>query len=119
MRVLILVVALAVLPVAAGAQAARSISAPVSSMPTGVEIRMQQANGPTVQSAAVGIQLAPSPFLMGAKPRRRSGVDHNVALMIVGVGAMVAGSFMNGTAGTVFIVGGAVVGLYGLFNYVQ
>ena len=35
--------------------------------------------------------------------------------MVVGGGAMVAGSFMDGEPGTFFIVGGALVALYGLF----
>jgi hypothetical protein len=39
--------------------------------------------------------------------------------MVVGGGAMVAGSFMDGDPGTFFIVGGAVVLLYGLYQLVQ
>ena len=39
--------------------------------------------------------------------------------MVVGGGAMVAGSFMDGTPRTLFIVGGAVVLLYGLYQLVQ
>jgi hypothetical protein len=39
--------------------------------------------------------------------------------MVVGGGAMVAGSFMNGDPATFFIVGGAVVLLYGLYQLVQ
>lgn len=83
---------------------------------------MHTASGPTIESAALGIRIIPSNAAAAsnnAKARRGSGVDHNVALMIVGAGAMVAGSFINGTAGTIFLVGGAVVGLYGLFTLLQ
>jgi hypothetical protein len=39
--------------------------------------------------------------------------------MVVGVGAMIAGSFIKGTAGTVFVVGGALIALYGLYNFLE
>ena len=41
------------------------------------------------------------------------------AMMVVGVAALVAGAIIGGTAGTVVMVGGAVVGLMGLYNYLQ
>lgn len=39
--------------------------------------------------------------------------------MVVGGGAMVAGTFMDGDPRTFFIVGGALVALYGLYLLVQ
>lgn len=123
MRVLIIgLIALAFVPMAASAQSARSGAIPAGSVQTGLEIRVHPATGPTIEAAAVGIRPAPSSVAAASsesKARRRSGVNHNVALMIVGVGAMVAGSFIDGTAGTIFLVGGAVIGLYGLFNFLQ
>lgn len=41
----------------------------------------------------------------------------NVALMIVGGAALVVGSLVDGDSGTIIMVGGAVVGLIGLFRY--
>lgn len=123
MRVLILsLIVSAIVPITGSAQTMRNAAIPVSSAQPGSEMRTRAGSGPTIESAAVGIRLAPSNVAAAsseAKARRRSGVNHNVALMIVGVGAMVAGSFIDGTAGTVFLVGGAVIGLYGLFNFVQ
>jgi hypothetical protein len=123
MRVLILsLIAFAIVPMTGSAQI-RGGGIPVSSAQSGSEIRLHDAaSGPTIEAAAVGIRLAPTNIVAASgkpKAQRRSGVNHNVALMIVGVGAMVAGSVIDGTAGTIFLVGGAVVGLYGLFNFLQ
>lgn len=122
MRVLILsLLAMAIIPTRAASQAAVSSPASLSPVRSGSNTQVGAAKGPTIESAAVGIRLAPSNVaaVSSQSRRRRSGIDHNVTLMIVGVGAMVAGSFIDGTAGTVFLVGGAVIGLYGLFNFLQ
>ena len=42
-----------------------------------------------------------------------------VALMIVGGAALLAGALIEGDAGRVFMVGGAVIGLIGLYQYLQ
>jgi len=41
------------------------------------------------------------------------------ALMIVGGAGLLVGAIVGGTAGTVIMVGGSVVGLIGLWNYVK
>jgi len=41
------------------------------------------------------------------------------AMMIVGVAALVAGAIIGDTPGTVIMVGGAVIGLVGLYDYLQ
>lgn len=41
------------------------------------------------------------------------------AMMVVGVAALVAGAVIGGTPGTIVMVGGAVIGLVGLYNYLQ
>lgn len=110
-------IALAIVPVAGHAQTARSGAAPISSA-----TQIHVANGPTIQSAAIGIQRAPANVATASslsKAPRRSAAQHNVALVVVGAGAMVAGSFIDGTAGTMFMVGGAIIGLYGLFHLLQ
>ena len=40
-------------------------------------------------------------------------------MMIVGGAALIAGGFIGGAAGTLIMVGGAVLGLYGLYDYLQ
>jgi hypothetical protein len=79
--------------------------------------------GPTLQSASVGFRvdnrnvdgarnLATAPLL-----QRHQGQD--VALMAVGVGAMIVGAFVGDTAGTVMVIGGAAVALFGLYHYLE
>src|SRR5205085_1227078 len=41
------------------------------------------------------------------------------AMMIVGGAALIAGGFIGGAAGTLIMVGGAVLGLHGLYDYLQ
>ncbi len=41
------------------------------------------------------------------------------AMMVVGVAALIAGAIIGGTPGTLIMVGGTVVGLVGLYDYLQ
>jgi hypothetical protein len=43
----------------------------------------------------------------------------NKALMIVGVSGLIVGGIVGGHSGTVIMVGGTVVGLIGLWNYLK
>ncbi|MDQ6871301.1 MAG: hypothetical protein M3037_04740 [Gemmatimonadota bacterium] len=99
--------AIAVLPATSSAQR----SAPLKSQ------------GPTVQAAAVGFRLndakadASRKVSSTALVQRHQGQD--VALMAVGVGAMIAGALIGSTAGTIIIIGGAGMALYGLYHYLE
>lgn len=99
--------ALALIPAASGAQQ--------SAKPL--------AKGPTLQAAAVGFRIAEtkvdaSTKVTAAQIRRGQGQD--VALMAVGVGAMIVGALIdNNTASTIFIIGGGAVALYGLYKYLE
>jgi hypothetical protein len=80
------------------------------------------ATGPTIQTAAVGfrvneVKVDASTKVTAAPIRRGAGQD--VALMVVGVGAMIAGALIGDTAGTIIIIGGAGMALYGLYNYLE
>ena len=81
------------------------------------------AKGPTVQAAAVGFRVSESKVdastNVTAAPiiRRHQGQD--VALMAVGVGAMIAGALIGDTAGTIIIIGGAAMALFGLYHYLE
>ena len=96
--------ALAIIPAASGAQQAEKTS------PT----------GPTLQAAAVGFRMsdaAANRNSVAAVVRPHAGQD--VAMMAVGVGAMIVGALVHGTAGTIIIIGGAGVALYGLYHYLE
>jgi uncharacterized membrane protein YiaA len=51
--------------------------------------------------------------------RSSSQGSRNPAMMIVGGAALVVGAVIGGQAGTIVMVGGAVIGLVGLWNYLQ
>ena len=98
--------ALAILPAASSAQ---------QPAPSSVK-------GPTLQAAAVGFRVNEAKVDASTKAtvapiRRHEGQD--VALMVVGVGAMIVGALVHDTAGTIIIIGGAGMALYGLYNYLE
>ena len=41
------------------------------------------------------------------------------ALMVVGVAGLLVGAIIGGTPGTIIMIGGAVIGLKGLYDYLQ
>lgn len=80
------------------------------------------AVGPTARGAAVGVRaIAPAStdraLLAGVQQGRNVG--QSKALMIVGGAALVAGLIIGDDAGALLAVGGAVVGLYGLYQFVR
>lgn len=73
-----------------------------------------------VRAVPVGVQAstdANRPLVVNADTR--VGAGQNVALMGVGAAALVIGAVVGGTGGTLLAVGGAVVGLYGLYRFLQ
>jgi len=104
--------ALAMLPATSNAQRPAQTSRPTQT----------SASGPTVQAASVGFRVneakvdASTKVTAVAVPRHQG---QDVALMVVGVGAMIAGALIGDTAGTIIIIGGAGMALYGLYNYLE
>lgn len=52
-------------------------------------------------------------------PMYREKTSRSVALMVVGGAALIVGSIVDGDSGTIIMVGGAVIGLYGLWTYLK
>ena len=76
--------------------------------------------GPTVDAARVAASEPRSHELtVTSAAQRRAGLGQPVALMVVGGAALLAGLIIGDDAGTVIAVGGALVGLYGLYEYLQ
>ena len=76
--------------------------------------------GPTVDAARAGVRPETSKELkVSSAAQRRAGLGQPVALMVVGGAALLTGLIIGGDAGTVIAVGGALVGLYGLYEYLQ
>jgi xanthine dehydrogenase iron-sulfur cluster and FAD-binding subunit A len=90
---------------------------------SGAQQTAQSLKGPTVQSAAVGFRVdaakvdASTKVTLAPLVRRHQGQD--VALMAVGVGAMIAGALIGDTPGTIIIIGGAAMALFGLYHYLE
>jgi hypothetical protein len=72
--------------------------------------------GPSTSSARVAAHAistssdAPAVF-QNKKPKR------SVALMIVGGAALIVGAVIGDDAGTIVMLGGAAIGLYGLYRF--
>lgn len=79
--------------------------------------------GPTLQAAAVGFRVnevkVDASTKVTAAQVRRGAAGQDVALMVVGVGAMIVGALVGDTAGTIILIGGAAMALYGLYNYLE
>ncbi len=77
--------------------------------------------GPTMQSASVAARPVASDARALPAPDvpRRNSMGQPVALMAVGAAALIGGSLAGGNAGHVIAVGGLIVGLYGLYLYLQ
>ena len=76
--------------------------------------------GPTADAARVAVSQPTSHELkISSAAQRRAGLGQPVALMVVGGAALLTGLIIGDDAGTVIAVGGALVGLYGLYEYLQ
>ena len=79
--------------------------------------------GPTLQAAAVGFRVnevkVDASTKVTAAQVRRGAAGQDVALMVVGVGAMIVGALVGDTAGTIILIGGAAMALYGLYHYLE
>ncbi|HVT40873.1 MAG TPA: hypothetical protein VHE78_17670 [Gemmatimonadaceae bacterium] len=73
---------------------------------------------PVAQNLAVGVRavaVQPAPLPVP----RRSDTSHNRALMIVGGVTLLVGAVIGGDPGTIIMIGGGVIGIYGLYKYLQ
>jgi hypothetical protein len=74
------------------------------------------ATGPTIDAASISPRLH-SDAARTTHSMRRPSRGSGVGLMIFGGAALVTGLIIGDDAGTVIAVGGALVGLYGLYVY--
>ena len=105
-------------PVAASPTAASQALAP--STPKADVAAPKSGAGPTVDAARAGVTQESSQELkVSNAAQRRRGLGQPIALMVVGGAALLAGLIIGDDAGTVIAVGGALIGLYGLYEYLQ
>ena len=98
--------------------AAQSLTAmPIAANVTATPVQQQQV-GPTIAALTVGVRNV-VPATTQTPQRGSAGLGQNEALMIVGGAAILVGAVVGGDAGDIFMIGGAIVGLYGLYKYLQ
>jgi len=117
-----------------GAQEAASPAAELAARPmpadsaAGLQAAPPQAArkgaAPTLAGASVGVRsrsLAPDAAVAGeaAEAAYRRAFSQSQVLMIVGGAAFLTGAIIGDDAGTIVMIGGAAVGLYGLYLYLQ
>jgi hypothetical protein len=94
----------------------------VTAQPIAASTSAASVSQPSVATAPVGVtrSMAIAPV---AIPAQSLSAGENVgktrAMMGVGLAAIVIGIIVGGDIGTIFLVGGAVVGLLGLYRYMQ
>ncbi len=93
-------------------------SVPVVPVTTESAAMPAAASGPAMNAASVGVRAtsaaAEAPAAAAAAPSGQS-----TALMIVGGAAVLTGIVIGNGAGYAISVAGAVIGLYGLYKYLQ
>ena len=79
------------------------------------------AGGPRVELTATAMHKTAviSRDAALAASTRNQGLGRPVALMVVGGGALLAGLIIGNDVGTVIAIGGLVIGLIGLYQYLQ
>lgn len=78
------------------------------------------AAGPRVLRAGITAPVAIRSGLASPQGSEDNvSVGRNVAMMGVGVAAIVVGSLIGGDGGTIIAIGGGVIGLIGLYRYLR
>ncbi|HUX33097.1 MAG TPA: hypothetical protein VMV51_04430 [Gemmatimonadaceae bacterium] len=73
--------------------------------------------GPVLQPAAVSVRTNTAPAAM--LPAQYGDNSQNVALMVVGGAGLIVGAVIGGRSGTIVMLGSGILGLVGLFRYLQ
>ena len=96
------------------------VSAPTVMATADSTVNDARPAGPTADAARVAVSQPTSHELkVSSAAQRRRGLGQPIALMVVGGAALLTGLISGDAAGTVIAVGGALVGLSGLYEYLQ
>ncbi len=72
---------------------------------------------PTIDNSIVGIRVKTVAAPVDTPAPQAS--SRSAALMVVGVAALLVGAIVGGDEGSIIMIGGGVMGLVGLWRYVQ
>ena len=76
--------------------------------------------GPTISANTAGVRAPTVARSLNARTAdAHMGAGTNVALMVVGGAALIIGAVIGGDGGLLLAIGGAIVGLYGLYHFIQ
>lgn len=78
-----------------------------------------QQVGPTMHSNTVGVRAIQPLATSELAPMHYDATNRNITLMIVGGAGLLIGSIIGGDTGTIVMVGSGVIGLIGLFRYLN
>jgi hypothetical protein len=92
------------------------VSVSLASAPAPTTADVTVATGPSMQAASLSPRYS-SDQSLNANAMRRPSRGSGVGLMILGGAALITGLIIGDNAGTVIAVGGALIGLYGLYVY--
>ncbi len=116
-------------PRATHAQAASSNAAVDSARVSPDSAVIAATNSPAIAAAAgasltglragVHAKETARPDRPAATAAESKHIGQDQAMMVVGLAGLIAGAIIGGAPGTIIMVGGAVVGLVGLYNYLQ
>lgn len=114
----------AVLEPIAAASVVAIQSAPAPSVPTTLSSSAENSApvGPVLSASAVRFVPAADRQMLSLDERiqdRRVGLGRNIALVAVGIAAMVIGSEVDDAPGDLLVIGGAGVTLYGLYQILR
>ena len=118
LKAVVLTVAVVTAPLSLSAQSTPTPTpAPVNAVTTNDSTPV----GPSIASSSVAYHPAASTDSLSLEPQRRrsQGMGQAAALMIAGGAGVVVGLIIGDDVGTLIAVGGAVVGLYGLYLYMK
>jgi hypothetical protein len=96
-----------------------SLIAPVVAAPADIAEPVVVASGATLTGLRAGVHTRETPRAGITAAPSNANLGQARAMMIVGVGGLIAGAIIGGTPGTIIMVGGAVVGLLGLYDFLQ
>ncbi len=114
--------AVAELNSAASVVAVQSVQAPSAPATLSSPIENAAPVGPVLTASAVRFVPSADRQVVSLDERmqdRRVGLGRNIALIAVGVAAMVIGSEVDDAPGTLLVIGGAGMTLYGLYNLLR
>lgn len=101
---------------AARAQSASAAPAPVTAVQAGPALSSLSSGARPVAAERLGASAVEEE---ASAMRRRARFSRAETLMIIGGATFLTGAIIGDDAGTIIMVGGAAVGLYGLYLYLQ